>query len=208
MSNKIDNLTGFEPFIYSNNYLVNPEKGLIIHCKNKKIIGKISINPSGKQYIQVSILINNKRVNKFLHRIIYEHVNGPIPKDKIIDHIDGNSLNNSINNLQCITQKENVNRVKKSLDQSKMKNKHHIKSTNVKTSEIKYFGSISQCSIDLNINPGMIKMVCENYKGVKKAKCKNNDEYYIFEYINKSDIPDNSKILYGKIGPKCQFKKK
>jgi hypothetical protein len=41
------------------------------------------------------------------HRLIWEHCNGAIPDDKIIDHIDDNKLNNSISNLQLITKKEN-----------------------------------------------------------------------------------------------------
>ena len=207
MNKEIKNLLGFEPFIYSNEYLINPEKGLLIHHKNKKIIGKICVGPTSKEYIQVSILINGERFTKYLHRIIYEHVHGPIPLNKIIDHIDGNTLNNSINNLQCITQQQNVTRIKRTLNQIKMKNKHHVKSTNLNTNEVKYYGSISQCAIDLNINPGMIKMVSENYKNVKKAKSKNDNDYYIFEYINKIDIPNEAIIKYGKIGRKLLYQK-
>ena len=41
-----------------------------------------------------------------LHRQIYEDHNGPIPKGKQIHHKDGNFLNNSIENLECLSAAE------------------------------------------------------------------------------------------------------
>ena len=40
-------------------------------------------------------------LQKLLHRQIWEDRNGPIPRDCIIHHIDGNPLNNDISNLKC-----------------------------------------------------------------------------------------------------------
>jgi len=42
----------------------------------------------------------SKRV--YLHRVMWEERNGPIPQDCVIHHKDGNSLNNTPNNLDCI----------------------------------------------------------------------------------------------------------
>jgi len=39
----------------------------------------------------------------FLHRVIWEQEHGEIPKDHVIHHIDGNSLNNNIENLECVS---------------------------------------------------------------------------------------------------------
>ena len=44
--------------------------------------------------------------NKMLHRLIWEKANGPIPKNHVIHHRDGNKLNNSIENLECLSQAE------------------------------------------------------------------------------------------------------
>lgn len=41
-----------------------------------------------------------------LHRQIYEDHHGPIPKGKQIHHKDGNFLNNSIENLECLSAAE------------------------------------------------------------------------------------------------------
>lgn len=37
------------------------------------------------------------------HRVIWELVNGPIPEGMCIDHIDGNGLNNRLENLRVVT---------------------------------------------------------------------------------------------------------
>lgn len=47
---------------------------------------------------------NNKRI--LLHRAIWEHYNGEIPKGYDIHHKDGNPSNNDISNLECCTRKE------------------------------------------------------------------------------------------------------
>jgi hypothetical protein len=42
-----------------------------------------------------------------LHRVLYETFIGEIPKDKQINHIDGNKWNYDLNNLEVCTQSEN-----------------------------------------------------------------------------------------------------
>ena len=41
------------------------------------------------------------------HRVIWEMHNGPIPDGLVIDHIDRNPRNNSIENLRVVTQSQN-----------------------------------------------------------------------------------------------------
>lgn len=43
-----------------------------------------------------------------VHRIVWELHNGPIPEGLVIDHIDGNTSNNRLNNLRCISSKDNT----------------------------------------------------------------------------------------------------
>ena len=45
---------------------------------------------------------------KLFHRLIWEHFKGEIPKKHVIHHKDGNRLNNSIENLECMSQSEHV----------------------------------------------------------------------------------------------------
>lgn len=66
--------------------------------------------------------VNNK--SRFAHRVIWEHVHGPIPDGLEIDHIDGNPKNNSILNLRLVTHTQN------------MQNQHRPRGNN-KTSGVK-----------------------------------------------------------------------
>lgn len=43
-----------------------------------------------------------------VHRFIYEYFNGPIPPGLEVDHIDGDRLNNRLDNLQLLSAKDNA----------------------------------------------------------------------------------------------------
>ena len=61
--------------------------------------------------IRSTKLINGER---WMHRIVWTEHNGKIPDGMVIDHINGNPSDNRIENLQCITQKQNSQRVPRS----------------------------------------------------------------------------------------------
>ena len=65
-----------------------------------------SIRSDGR-YKTVHATICGKKKRYYAHRIIWELNNGKIPKDMCIDHIDGNGINNHINNLRLVTRSEN-----------------------------------------------------------------------------------------------------
>jgi len=73
---------------------------------NTKYDGYERLDPKDG-YIQVRI-----KKGKFVlkHRYVWEQHNGPIPKGKIIIFKDSNKYNLSIDNLQMITTKENMER--------------------------------------------------------------------------------------------------
>ncbi len=69
------------------------------------------LNPSKNQkgYLQVQLCKNGKRKQCLVHRVVAEIF---IPhydeKQDIVNHIDGNKLNNIVENLEWCTQKQNV----------------------------------------------------------------------------------------------------
>lgn len=77
----------------------------------------------------------------FLHRVIWEYINGPIPKGLEIDHIDRNGLNNKLSNLRCVTKRENLNNT-----QTK-KPKHEILEVTAEFCKIKVFMSRTKYQI-------------------------------------------------------------
>lgn len=73
---------------------------------NKRMAGKVAgtiFTSNGKSYSVVSI--SNKRY--YAHRVCYIIEHGCLPKEKEIDHIDGNGLNNSISNIRAVSELEN-----------------------------------------------------------------------------------------------------
>lgn len=82
--------------------------GCLIRNSDKKRIGTIVKRTDTIKY--KNFIINTDDINKtmYLHRMIYIYHNGDIPDKMVIDHIDGNGLNNNIKNLQAITHSENL----------------------------------------------------------------------------------------------------
>jgi predicted metal-dependent hydrolase len=72
---------------------------------------------SKKKYYQVRLFNKTYVRGKlfYVHRLVWEGFNGPIPDDKQIDHIDGDTSNNRLDNLQLLTLRQNV---KKYLNES------------------------------------------------------------------------------------------
>ena len=66
----------------------------------KTKFGNTRIDPTGYYRISTSKEGNN---NKLLHRLIWEDWYGkPVPKGCVIHHINGNRIDNRIQNLQCV----------------------------------------------------------------------------------------------------------
>lgn len=84
------------------------EKGEIINKRNGK---KVKPQPNGKGYLRVSI--GGKM--RFVHRLVAEkYVPNPENKPQV-NHKDGNKLNNSVENLEWVTNMENRQHAVKNL---------------------------------------------------------------------------------------------
>lgn len=75
----------------------------------------------GNKHYQVSgkphaWLVGFKSRTYLVHRIIWVMIHGSIDPDLIIDHIDGNPFNNSIDNLSLKTQADNTRNKQKRID--------------------------------------------------------------------------------------------
>lgn len=60
-------------------------------------------------YVGFGLYDGKKSKNYSVHRFIWECFNGPIPDGLEVDHIDGNPMNNKLENLRLGTHKENCN---------------------------------------------------------------------------------------------------
>lgn len=73
--------------------------------ENGEVFKKQKHIDSKRGYFTVSIYGKKK----LLHRVVMEAFNGK--SDLTVDHIDGNKKNNSLDNLEYVTQKENTKRM-------------------------------------------------------------------------------------------------
>lgn len=94
---------------------------------NKILNGNVWINDEDKTFIRVTskgekpvkygltgnLKYSYKTISHagksrvYVHRLVWETFNGPIPTKMTIDHIDGDRYNNRLDNLQLLTRAEN-----------------------------------------------------------------------------------------------------
>lgn len=87
----------------------NPETGIFTSVKNGIVIG-YKVGSKGKFYLGTEIKTKQYK----LHRLAWLYCYGVHPIN-MIDHIDGNGFNNSINNLRDISNSENLQNQKKAM---------------------------------------------------------------------------------------------
>lgn len=64
-------------------------------------------------YKRISLYKDGKIKTFLIHRLVYEAFKGAIPEGLTVDHIDANSHNNHISNLQLLTHAENARKAHK-----------------------------------------------------------------------------------------------
>lgn len=64
---------------------------------------------SSKLYLRTCLINDeNERKSCILSRLLYSTFKGIIPNDRMVDHIDGNTLNNSLDNLRLVNSSQSV----------------------------------------------------------------------------------------------------
>jgi hypothetical protein len=84
-----------------------------VYNKQTQYSKKPTSNYSGKGYLYVDLYNGNKRKRKYIHRLVAEAFI-PNPQNKpYINHIDGDTHNNLVENLEWCTPLENVEHASK-----------------------------------------------------------------------------------------------
>lgn len=79
-------------------------------------------------YLMVRAMLNGKRMSGAAHRLVWRDLHGPLPDDRVINHINGIKSDNRPENLELVTRSENsrhavrVLRVGTTVDQNGEKN--------------------------------------------------------------------------------------
>jgi hypothetical protein len=163
--------------IIFDNYLINPITTQIVNQKTKKLL-----NPSKNVfgYYHTGFYIKRKLFPIKVHRVVFESVHGDISKGYVIDHIDNDKTNNSIDNLQMITQRENTLK-SVAYRPKRILSPKPVKATNLITGEIQHFKSQNYAGQVLGVHPMCISMICNGV--TKSSTSKKNDIKYTFEYV-------------------------
>lgn len=92
-------------------------KGRVLSLKRKRVLKDRLLTQSNDKdgYKLVRLCMNGKATTKSVHQLVVTSFLDYDPKksDKVIDHIDNVKSNNTLNNLQVISQRENASKDKK-----------------------------------------------------------------------------------------------
>lgn len=80
------------------------QRGIIQHFPEQLIKGTLSVYG----YMQTTLRKNRRKINVRIHKLVAEaFIENPNNKP-IVDHIDGNKVNNNADNLRWVTNSENI----------------------------------------------------------------------------------------------------
>lgn len=187
----IKNIKGYEGFydIDSNGLVYGVERFVKKWDGNKKIdraIKKQSISKNG--YARVNLSKNGVNTKYLVHRLVAKtFIDNPFNKPQV-NHKDGNKLNNSIENLEWVTQSENIiHAIKKLNKKIGFKNKGEVwyKKINVDNPAkkqvlmfdknnvfIKEFNSLTDAGLFLGKHPSQISFYINGKRNNKKFNFK------------------------------------
>jgi hypothetical protein len=106
----------------------------------------------------------------------------------VIDHKNNIRNDNTVENLEMMTQSNNCIKSCKNRNydyvKDNHKNVHKVKVTNIATNETNVFKSVYQASEFSNVNVGIIQLICQGSLYSKTGTSKTTNTQYTFEYTN------------------------
>lgn len=159
----------------------------MLEIKKTKIILKPRKHYRG--YIIISVVNDEGYIKEpRLHRLIIETFIGKIDKNMVINHKDLNKTNNHLDNLEIITQKENVRHAYN----NGVKRKHiEVSVREVKNKTIKHYKTLAECARDNNLSKSLLeyrltKDQTRIYPDMKQYRIKSTTPWFLPENIEKA----------------------
>ena len=141
-------------------------KILSLNQKEKRIL---KLRKTRNNYLRFNFYEKNKKIDYLIYRFVFETFKGEIPKGMHTDHIDNDKENNSINNLQLLSPKEN-------------QHKSHCKkviSFSYESKEKMIFKSLKEAAAYHQISARAVGSNCQKINKITKSK-KDGKKYQFF----------------------------
>ena len=153
-------------FIDGYPHLLISTKGRVVSVLHDR---EIKSHISNRGYLRVTLCLNKKLKNYHVHRLVAEaFIPNPNGYDTV-DHIDGNKLNNNVENLQWISRGDNIRKA----GDARMKGARPV----ICLETGKIYKSVTQASRELHIAQGTISSIAKGeYATYRNLR---------FEYYNK-----------------------
>ncbi|MGN0348238.1 MAG: HNH endonuclease [Roseburia sp.] len=158
---------------YENVYEIN-ENGDLRRCGSTHLINRQMRRDGYQQY---SLSVNGKRKSKKIHRLVAETFIENPNNYNVVNHIDGNKLNNNYKNLEwCTSSKNNFHAWENGLNHSTEKQIESAKISIRKAQSVAWekrkkrvicidtgeiFASIKECAEHMNLSDSKISDVCK-----------------------------------------------
>lgn len=158
---------------YKGYYLIS-NFGRIYSIKSDTIIKNI-LRRTG--YEEVGLSKNGKRKKYRVHRLVARTFIGPIRKGYVVNHIDENKANNRVDNLEIVTQKENLRHgtVQRRISDKLSK---ALILTKISNNESSIYRNASEASCSFGYKKGTIaSVICKANKVNKTTICLKGDDY-------------------------------
>ena len=127
-------------------------RGYVVHSdgriERKDGDGYIKANVRTDGYVHVTLGKDRHR----LHRIVWEAFNGKIPQGMQIDHINDDKTDNTLSNLQLLTQGENVSKARRVVTDKQVVDIKYLKSLGYRQMQIAKSVGISQAVVSRVLN--------------------------------------------------------
>ena len=157
------------------NYEAN-RNGVVRNVKHKKELGKLT----NTGYLRIDAYDKGKAKTYLKHRFIYECFFGLITDPKlVIDHKNNIKTDNRLQNLQLISQSQNL---KKENRKGENLPPIQLRAININSGVTSVYNSINKCCKDLDINIGSIMRILDGT--FNSATSKKDKNKYTFEKLN------------------------
>lgn len=129
---------------------------------------------SHKGYLKVDFCVNGKPTQMLVHRVVLSTFS-PIEnwEEMTVNHIDGNPLNNNLDNLEWLTQSENTSYSRRVLQTgNSIKRVHIIRMNGVE----EYYNSVTEAANKLGYSKGTISRWANKQRSYE-------GKYRLVEYV-------------------------